>query len=475
MNSWLIGLSETRKTDEDLLQESIENLPTSELRKLAFDLDPLSLPTEIDDMRIKIGQAVRQGQELAREQPELEKISFLPALAAGAARLAPIAGRVLGGGGAKSIVGGIAKDMAISGAASKVMGALKPAAPAASAAGEIAGGFKYAFSAGGMLQQAAGYVAKNPGTALTAAGAVGGAMMAPRDSQTGQKQYLRGALAGGGIAAGANAISGGGIANRMRSSVMNRESPLMGQSVRKYMMDAAASSKGKSPIPAAAGSRTGQSTYGRVAPAAPAASTQASAPSAPPAATSTSYVGGPVMRGPSAVTPMHTGGPVAGAVKVAQDRFSTMTPVEQLLYVAQLDAIEKRANRQTLTYDPATKTFTRQHLDPSTGGEALTAMGANPIQAGTKEMVRNSEGGMHHFGTPEYVNARVSQTERRFPTPVGNPATTQNTAAFRAAPRAMGTPPRIPGAVGGVSGIASAAAKPVAGAVTTMGKALARR
>ncbi len=495
MSNWLIELSERPRTEEELLQESIDRFSVSDLKKLAFDLDPLSLPTGIDDMKIKIGHAIQQGQELAREQPELEKIAFLPALAAGAARLAPLAGRVLGGGGAKAISGGIAKDMAISAAGNKIMGALKPAAPAAAAAGQVAGGFKYATissmlssaagKSGGILQRAAGYVAKNPGTALTAAGAVGGAVMAPRDPETGQKQYLKGALVGGGLAAGANAISNGRLANRFRSSVMNRESPLMGQGVRNYMMDAAAATKGKAPLQSV-GSRSGQARYSRAATLAPSstpalAPVASSTPVAQAAPTSSTYVGGPTMRGPVSAAP-HTGGPVMGAVKLA---FASMSPAEQILFVAQQDALEKKANRQTLTYDPATKTFMRHHLNADVGTKDLTRMGAKPIPAGSTEPVKNSithaGPNLAPFGSQEYMNTRLERVRAKngINPDVGVPIGTK-VAPLRQASIGRASPPpiptRVPGAIAGVAGIGAVAAKPVSSGVgAVLGKAMARR
>jgi hypothetical protein len=291
----LVGLSNNR-TGDDIIKEAISRFSVSELQDLAFDIDPLSRPSRVDELKEKIAVAATQGRELAHENSSLDKIAFLPALASGA-------GKVMGAlGGAKGLLGGIAKDIAIGGAANKVIGALKPAAPAASAAGEVAGGFKYASFPTGALQRAAGYVVRNPGTALTAAGALGGAMMAPRDPQTGQKQYLRGALTGGVGAAGINALSNGAVANKMRSAVMNRNNPILGQKTRQYMMDAAAATKGK--VPGANGS------YVRSAPAAAQAAPAAAQSPAP-----------------------YMGGPTVGAVKLS--------------------------NQRLLTYDPATKTFAR--------------------------------------------------------------------------------------------------------------------
>ncbi len=340
MSNWLIELSSRPPTDEEILRSTFEDMSVSELTKLASDIDPSSVLTNAEKLHEKLAAAEKSGRELAHENSALQKIAFVPALLAGAARLAPMAGRAVGAlGGAKGIIGGVAKDMAIGTAASKAIGALKPAAPAASAAGEIAGGFKYAF-AGGLLQRAAGYVARNPGTAATAAGALGGALLAPRDAQTGQKQYLRGAVMGGVGVAGVNALSNGALANKMRSSVMNRQNPLLGQGTRQYLMDSAAAGKGKSPISSSLRSKQTQYSTTPAPTAVPVA-----APSTPIAPSSTPYTGGPTM----------------GTAKLAGQRFIQMTPAEQILFVA----LEKRAN-QALVYEPATRTFVRPKHPMST-------------------------------------------------------------------------------------------------------------
>lgn len=334
MNNWLVGLSSRPQTEEEILKSTLQELPVSELEKLAFDIDPLFVPTKAERLHEKIAVAEKNGRELARENGVLQKIAFVPALLTGAGR---VAGAL---GGAKGIVGGVAKDMAIGTAANKVMGALKPAAPAASAAGEVAGGFKYAFS-NGLLQRAAGYAVRNPGTALTAAGTLGGAMMAPRDAQTGQKQYLRGAVMGGVGMAGVNALSNGSLANKMRSSVMNRQSPLLGQGTRQYLMDSAAAEKGKSPISSSLRSKQTRYIGGTPAPIA--------APKTPIA--------------PQSSTASYTGGPTTGVIKLAEQRFLNLTPAEQILFVA----LEKKAT-QELTYNPATRTFVRSQQQAPMAG-----------------------------------------------------------------------------------------------------------
>jgi hypothetical protein len=428
MNDWLVGFSSHPPTNEELLRDSVDALRGSALGwEVECALDPSLRTTHVEKMAAKIETAARQGRELAHENAELDKIAFIPALLAGA-------GRAVGAlGGAKGIIGGVAKDMAISGAANKVMGALKPAAPAAATAGEIAGGFKYAF-AGGLLQRAAGYTVRHPGTALTAAGAIGGAMMAPRDPQTGQKQYLRGAVVGGMGAAGVNALSNGAIANKLRSSVMSRESPLLGQGTRKYLMDSAAVGSGKVPNASGKGYLKGPAAAPQAATAASASPTPTTSeavsqmPRAHPPEWQAAHQGVQEMQErsqlqqqmpraaaaqpppvPAAVrlggsSPMggYKGGPTFGMPKAAQARFVGLSPAEQILFVA----MEKKANQQTLTYDPATKTFTRQHLTPSSGGDAVRGTGAAPIPAGHTEAVHSSP----QYGSRAYFQSRLQKT-----------------------------------------------------------------
>lgn len=475
MNSWLVAMAERKKTDEDELREALESLPASELQKLAYAADPLSRPTRIEEMAGKIETAVIQGQQLAHEHgPELEKqaLAFLAPLAG--KLVAGLGGRLAAGKAVKGLAGNAVKGMAtdaVTGAAGKAISGLKPQAPAAAAAGEVAGGFKYAgfgaagamvnstlgrsatsfmkaspanaargltpsaggrsaastmtgstpgqsaqklagimnsigtaakgaTSKGGLLQRAAGYAVRNPGTALTAMGAVGGAVMAPRDPQTGQKQYLRGAMMGGGLAAGANAISGGSIANKMRASVMNRESPLLGQGARSYLMESAANTKHLYPKPGAAVGAAGAGSA---------------------AGAADGYRGGPTM----------------GQVKIA--------------------------NRSTLTYDPATKTFTRQNVTPSMAsssqvpGGTLADIGVPNIQAGQKqplmqpgrEAVRAAP--VRPSGIPSQAHALQG----------GNVMSSSPRPGVGAAPmRAAATPPPIPAAArmagpGGLGGMAA--------------------
>jgi hypothetical protein len=448
MQDWLAKLAEEPKSEEQILHETIESLPADLLTEISYEFDPSLRPTQMDDMSAKIAEAQRVGQELAKDHgDELEK----QALVMGA-----IKGFLTGG------PGGAVMGAAREGITDAVTSGAKNLAGKAMRTPTLGGGgFNYgkvAFdfksmgsSMGGLAQRAAGYAVRNPGTAATVAGAVGGAVMAPRDPQTGQKQYLRGAMMGGGLAAGANALSGGAIGNKMRGAVMNRESPLLGQKARSYMMEAAHATKGSYGKAAPTGSYASKvaPTRGAV-PNAGAASGAASVPLAAGAKPSSSGSAG------------YNGGPVMGEVKLAS-----------LLIRA---GLEKKANRQTLTYDPATKTFIRQHLTPSTGGEAVAGTGAAPIMPGHTEPVRSAN--VTHVGQAEYGSHAFLQERLRQAgiaqrsSPIASAGSSLGASAATGAQRAVRP---MAGAAGGVAGIAGAAAKPklpsLAGAVSLVKKA----
>lgn len=473
MKSWLVQLSESGKTDEQILAEVVDTLPRSELSKLAFDLGMESRPTQVEEMKTKVAAAHRMGVELAYERAdvELEKDAWAPLLAAGA--------RMLGGQGLKGLAGNavksMGKDMAVNAATNKLTGALKPQGQMA--AGPMqGGGFKYAGVMANLGRQAAGFAHKNPGAALTLGGAAVGAMTAPRDPQTGEKQYMRGALMGGGIAAGANALSKGQIADKGLKMVTRQKDPIFGQGARRYMIE---SRLATDPNGGAA------TALARQAPSPGAAAATRPAPPTPPhwqkahqgvqQAQEAAALKAQGPRGPMP-TPVeeYRGGPVMGQVKAASVAD----------YIANM-AIEKFANRQTLTYDPATKTFTRQHMTADT---SMGASGKDVIPAGHKEPVA------HGAATRgEYANQVA---------PAGTPPS-RGTAQVHSlhggdvlsstprpgvAARPMGTPPPVPAAAmkpkmpaGGIAGLAGGAVKPklpsLGGAVSLAGglKKIARK
>ncbi len=333
-DNWLTKLAEEPKSDEQSLYESIGQYNVPDLIELAWEFNPSLRPTYIDNMQTKIAAYENMGREVAKER--FEKIAIIGPLLAGAARLA-------GGQALKGAAVGVAKDMAGSAVLGGATKAISNAAKSPSMAGA---GFNYGKVAGvmppaGLLQRATGYMVRNPGTAITAAGAIGGAALAPTDPQTGQKHYVQGALMGGGLAAGANALSGDAMGNKLRHAVLNKQSPILGQKVKAYASDATRATKGY---------------YAK---------------------------------------------PPTEAVKTA-------SPAGLILQAAFRDKI---ANQQTLTYDPSTKTFTRQHLSPSSGGDAVQATGASSINAGHMEPVRNnvSHAGFEPYGSKGYLQARTQK------------------------------------------------------------------
>lgn len=334
IDNWLTKLAEDPKSDGQALYESVERYDIPELEKLAYEFNPSTRPTYIDDMQTKIAAYENMGREVAKER--FEKIAIIGPLIAGAARLA--GGQALKGA-ATGVAKDIAKDAVIGGATKAISNVAK--SPSMSGAGFNYGKVAGVMPAAGLLQRATGYMVRNPGTAITAAGAIGGAALAPRDQQTGQKHYVQGALMGGGLAAGANALSGDAIGNKMRHAVMNKSNPILGQKVKSYASDATRATKGY---------------YAK---------------------------------------------PTTEAVKVA-------SPAGLILQTAFKD---KMANQQTLTYDPSTKTFVRQHLSPSSGGDAVQATGASSIPTGHIEPVRNnvSHAGFEPYGSKGYLQARTQK------------------------------------------------------------------
>ncbi len=427
--NWLAKLAEQTKSDDEVLHDTLENLPKSMLEQLSYDLDVAPRPTQMDDMQEKIAEATRMGRELAASQGEqLEKVglAFLAPLAAGAARM--IGGQVAKQG-LKSMVGGVAKNVAkdavINGASKAVSGAVGSLRPPTGGAAPAGGGFNYGkfagLNLGGLATRAAGYAIRNPGTAATVAGAGVGAMMAPRDPQTGQKQYLRGAVMGGGLAAGANALSGGAIGNKMRSAVMNRETPALGQKTRSFFMDAAKATKG---------------SYGK--------------PAAVPAAGA----------GAGATAGEYRGGPTMGQVKLAA--------LQDVLR-------EKLANRSTLVYDPANKTFARHNItaDASMGAGAGDVIPAGHVEPAGRALREPARGPAPAGLGPSSGSAQTHILH-------GGDVLSSSPRPGIAA-RAAGTPPPVPAAAmrakapaGGVIGMGAAAAKPklpnLAGAVSLVGK-----
>lgn len=360
MKDWLVKLAEETKSEDEVLHDIVDTMPKDHLRELVYDLDYTQRPTQLDSMQSKIADAERMGRELAHEHGnELVKEAFLPLVAGTAARL--VGGQALKGG-IKSLAGGVAKnmakDMVVNGATKAVSSAVRP--PTSMGGGPMpaaSGGFNYgkvaALNMAGIGRQAAGFFHRNPGAAVTLAGAGVGALMAPRDPQTGQKQYMRGALMGGGLAAGANALSQGRIADKAKHMVTRQSNPVFGQGARRYMTESAYMTRpGAKAAPAAAA-------------AAPAASEAASAvsempraysnpdwqkfqqgaqehvemgqlrnqmasktpqKSAPPRPAATrvgpSFMDrfkSPASVGGAAAAPSYQGGPVAGQVKVAEE------------------------------------------------------------------------------------------------------------------------------------------------------------
>lgn len=341
---------------------------------------------------------------------ETEKTAMLPLLGGMAARM--VGGQVAKQG-IKSIAGDVAKNMVVD----KATSALSRPRPIASAQAP-AGGFKYAFllssignqaknfasglggkAPGTLGQKLVGGMVRNPGAALVGAGMIGGAVTAPRDPVTGEKQYIRGAITGGALGGGAYALGAG---NKLRHAVVSPKGPqIFGERAGTYAREA---TKATGPTAARAAAKQVPVTP----PPGPTTSSAASAPpTAPPAAA-------PV---PPKPEPPYAGGPIRGTPKLA--------------------------NRQTLTYDPVSKSFTRTHLTASPAGD-LSAIGVADIPAGHSAPVgrQYTEAPPRPLATP-----RASATPPPIPAAAMRPKSPISVgagAAVKAAPK----PPALPSLAG---------------------------
>jgi len=486
-----------------------------------------AVPSLVDEMGIKLAQAYDAGVALAREHgmrpldTVIEKNAFLPMLAAAAApavigavggalkkglskppsmgvgvpkvamlaAVAPIVARAVGGQatkavagqGVKAVIGDMAKDVAknvaVDKATSIASNALnrgrqqaQQAAPMVQQAPAMSGGFKYANSSGTATwgQKLVGGLVRNPGAALVGAGMVSGAIMAPRDPVTGEKQYMKGALTGGVIGGGAHALGAG---NKLRHAIVNPKGPqILGENAGAYAREAtkatnvprsteAAAARAAAADQARASAR--ELARAQAQQGGPAAMRELSGSlNATPAPAPTMGAGGPIAPhlpppanaihqisgGRVSPTPYWNQGPVTGTPKLA----STMA----LMY--------KLANRQSLSYDPTTKTMTRTHMTPSLASNSLVSGGgtlASPglamgdIQAGTTAPV------------PAHVSdgprAPLTKAESQYARPAGQQSQAYSlhggdvmsstpapgvAARPQTAPRPIAAPPPIPAA-----------------------------
>lgn len=630
MENWLTELVSREQTDEERLSEALASLPQDDLHELGYQFDVIERPDHIEKMYEKVAAAEELGRSFAQSDgAEFEKKAIIGLLAGLAGRsllsgaasqvgrglAARAAGRLAGGvtmnaaksmaapvvnkavgGAAQSALGGMAKDVAKNVAVNHISSGIsnamqRPAQAAPAAVGVESQGFKYAGimdvarkSFGGIAQNASkafgkgapgtlgqkltGFAVRNPGAALTAAGMVGGALMAPRDPQTGQKQYMKGALEGGAVGLGAHMLGGG---NALRHAAMRPNNPILGEGVANYAREATRATGPAAQrafagggIPAAASQ--GAASAGGIAPhAAPAAAPVMS--DAQRAAHEAVAAGIKVpanmlhpdtnlMQGGLNVPANQMGEQMVGRQgfasragnwlaghlsnvekvasadleKLAADMLLEMTPAQQLQFVAEVDAWEKtawstspeghkldssvynttakaheelarahanyakesplkaallgndiastnhrmmgrhfdyaarkhekgrnaynpfgglltpsrhekRANRQTLTYDPSTKTFVRQHL---TSDATMQGAGQGVIPAGTTEPVQAHQPSPGFSpGTPTPGPHALGPGAAQVHSLHGGNVLSSSPAPGVAA-RAVGTPPPVP-------------------------------
>ena len=511
--NWLTEFSRDTNevSEEQMLRDAIDSLSPDQQVTLGYEMGILDRPSHIEEMNVKVASAVQKGIELAREHgEELEKQALLAALGLG-----------------------IAKDLAVKG----ITGAAK--AGYNSVNNLASSGFKYAFaippSVGALGRKAVGLIGHNPGIAVGAAGALAGAAMAPRDQQTGKKQYLKGALVGGGVGLGANALSGGAIGNSLEKAVTG-DRAILGQKAKGFVNAAKAEHPHfapgggggnaamlnlkqdlatpleqpvfKTPEPVAAPvehtplSMTGDSTP--LAPhlaAPPSANLQVQnieAPASVLAAMQSASQRGSYLDGIRAQREAEQQARVAKNMAASQQAagnynrgagmseseraWNSFAPKTVLSHVIKQAALQKMANMQRLVYDPASKTFTRNHVTPSLAsnsqveGGTLADIGLPDIRAGQSLPVS----GM----TPELVNPRPVRPSG-IPSQVhsmsgGNVLSSAPARGVGPSPQMSATPmpvkpPTLPSSIRGAgSGMARAAAGPM-GRLPSLAGAVAKR
>lgn len=392
-------------------------------------------------------------RELMAKKAEAEKVAILPLLGG-------VVARTIGGQAAKQglnrAVGGAMKDVAKNVVADKATSAASNALNRAKQPAQMtsaAGGFKYAKIGGvsGLVQGLSGQaknltgaiggkgpgtfgqklvggMVRNPGAALIGAGMLGGAAMAPRDQVTGEKQYIRGALRGGVVGGGAYALGGG---NALRKAVVNPKGPQI------------------------FGERAG--AYARNATKATAPSAVSKTQTAPPLASSTQFAREPsvqvdprlakehdtLARRRAHIRNVEAGG--GGSVQ-ARGFLGGQTQLQvPSNHMVSGGMTTKFANRQTLNYNPSTKSFTRTHLtaDTTMGPEA-----ENVIPAGRSEAVPSHRSGPVGPASPGLPPSRgPSQV---FTSADGNVLSSASSAGAAPRPqvsaRPMTAPPPIPAA-----------------------------
>jgi hypothetical protein len=481
-------LNDTEPTDEDILTEVAQHLASQE---------PAS---EIDVMEQKLAAAYRAGIKLAREHgdqalmnnveknaEELEKVAILPLLAAGA--------RMIGGqavkGGLRSMAGNVAKEVGQNIVVDKATNALTRPRQAVQQAPQMAqasGGFKYANAgfgdlasktiagiggsmggkgAGTLGQKIVGGIVRNPGAALIGAGAIGGAVMAPRDPVTGEKQYLRGAMTGGALGGGAAALGAG---NKLRRAVVSPKGPqIFGERAGAYARDATKATYIPSQRSGGEAAMYGLRNDLSVPHSAPAMTGEPFAPHLPAPQSASLRVpsnGGPVPRAVQAASgtgAQHVADDIAASQRGIGGRLRGLMggnvnvppELQSPGNVKLATLVAKMANRATLGYNPATKSFTRSNItQPQDAGD----VGALP----TQEPVR--QGGMTSQRGPAPAGLAKSPGPSQVFSSHGGSVMSSSPASGVAArpqvaPRPIAAPPPIPALKSPIAAGAGAALK----------------
>ena len=246
------------------------------LEQLESDLEARQEPSALDEMVFKIAQAHQAGISLAQEHGQkaleavIEKDAFVMPLLGMAAKQ----GLGAAAKGAINQIKPVGAGGFNFGKAAGVMTSLSGTATSLANKAKAFGG-----RGGTFGQKLVGGMMRNPNAPLYAAGLVGGAMFAPRDPQTGQKQYGKGMLMGAGLAGGAHALGAG---EALRSAVISNKGPkILGEGGRRYALESYNATRQSAPMKA-------QWETGKLAPkpgvaTAPAQAAPAAASHVPPA------------------------------------------------------------------------------------------------------------------------------------------------------------------------------------------------
>lgn len=299
--------------------------------------------------------------------------------------------------------------------------------------------------------KAVGFAAHNPGAAMGVAGAAAGAAFAPRDPQTGQKQYMKGALIGGGLGVGANAISGGAIGNKLHGAVTG-DRAILGGRVKNFV------NKAQSATPQFAPKPRSITTSEFVNAIEGEAAKRNNVPTTPAPGPSRSVKVDPKLQREAEEARLNMararndgvgGGGIANQKGIFGGSTELTVPSNTMVsggFTTKQAALRKKANMQRLVYNPTTKTFTRNHITPdnSMANSGVGNSSSDVIPAGHSEPVMRMSGPSER-PVPANIQSSPRSGTAAAHTLHGGDVISSSPGPGLAA-RAPGTPPPIPAA-----------------------------